>query len=910
MNKNIFKIISFTITFIFISISYPQVIEKNGIYFNNFQLNPDNPSVAADNFTGFQKTFSSEELNRDTMNIPSLKNDFMVNSLDGDYGADQYSVSSAIDGNGNYAFAWLDFRNGVKDIYAQFYNNNDEKIGINFKVNKNKITGNNAPFIAANRNGDFIITWLQDFNYAAAQKYTKDGREIGEPVIVNYTRGTNTMEPSAAMNEDGSFMVMWASEKGDWQYQLYARLFDSFCIPLTSEILINSPDYGPTSIGQGKHIAIDGKGNYCITWSSSGTDNISDIYLQMLNNAGEKFGDNRIVSNLSDSSDKYFPQVVSTDDGHFLITWDNYPKYLQTDRIGANIFYLNNFISADISLYNSVSGNWNSLNLSSDKDSTFYLLFQNNGVEYFQKLKSSGEFIGDTIRVKFNLENQFYYYTAGLMNVYKNHFYVAPQVYQRTDQNIYLQKFDTMLAPVGIAAKINDDYGSSSQRNSTVKFNNKGESIIIWEDGRNGNKDLYAQVYDKDFNPVGENIQVNDSASFNDKKIQCLSDGTFVIAFGGSANNNYPNIYIQPISTSGKKLGKNRWVKYDNYYSPFNIAMNINSNDDILLCWYNRYGAYLKKYNKDFTPLTTLNNFIKSKSPYSYNQFAISIDSSFNIFAVWKEYNFETNLYDNKVKGNFFDEIGKSTSQIFIIDSAGYDLYNFHCQNENKNFVFLYQRYNTIHLKRKYNFDKEYTFENLFYTNGGAPLQANIAVFNNQKVFITYNSSSNVLGFFANDNKRKTELFNLYTYDYINPPYEENNEINSADIFQNKLIFTFDSNKNGGTGYDVWANVKKIEDVSFSKETFFAPVNYDILYQNYPNPFNPKTTITYELLAYHKVKLAIYDLLGRELKVLVDVNQEKGLYQVEFDSSNLASGIYFYRLEAFNTIVKKMIILK
>ncbi|MEJ5305042.1 MAG: S8 family serine peptidase [Ignavibacteria bacterium] len=80
------------------------------------------------------------------------------------------------------------------------------------------------------------------------------------------------------------------------------------------------------------------------------------------------------------------------------------------------------------------------------------------------------------------------------------------------------------------------------------------------------------------------------------------------------------------------------------------------------------------------------------------------------------------------------------------------------------------------------------------------------------------------------------------------------------------------------------------------------------LYQNYPNPFNPTTKIRYSLKENSLVNLRVYDLLGREIAVLVNEPQEAGLYEVEFDASkyNLSSGIYFYQLRAgeYNSIRK------
>ncbi|NOS83978.1 MAG: T9SS type A sorting domain-containing protein [Ignavibacteria bacterium] len=83
------------------------------------------------------------------------------------------------------------------------------------------------------------------------------------------------------------------------------------------------------------------------------------------------------------------------------------------------------------------------------------------------------------------------------------------------------------------------------------------------------------------------------------------------------------------------------------------------------------------------------------------------------------------------------------------------------------------------------------------------------------------------------------------------------------------------------------------------------------LHQNYPNPFNPSTTIKFELATGNNVKLAIYDILGRENSVLVNQYLTAGSYSINFTNSNLASGIYFYRLTAGSfTDIKKMTLVK
>ena len=86
-----------------------------------------------------------------------------------------------------------------------------------------------------------------------------------------------------------------------------------------------------------------------------------------------------------------------------------------------------------------------------------------------------------------------------------------------------------------------------------------------------------------------------------------------------------------------------------------------------------------------------------------------------------------------------------------------------------------------------------------------------------------------------------------------------------------------------------------------------------VLFQNYPNPFNPTTSIKFQIPEWvsGNVTLSIFDVLGRKIESLVNENLQKGIYEIEFDASNLTSGIYYYKLESGNyTNTRKMILLK
>ncbi|MDH3268879.1 MAG: T9SS type A sorting domain-containing protein [Ignavibacteria bacterium] len=106
--------------------------------------------------------------------------------------------------------------------------------------------------------------------------------------------------------------------------------------------------------------------------------------------------------------------------------------------------------------------------------------------------------------------------------------------------------------------------------------------------------------------------------------------------------------------------------------------------------------------------------------------------------------------------------------------------------------------------------------------------------------------------------------------------------------------------------FDGTRNESEIVNVEIGSQ----PTEYS-LSQNYPNPFNPSTTIQYTIPQSGNVRLIVYNSLGGEVATLVNEYKESGNYKINFDASNLSSGIYYYRLasNSFNEI-KKMILLK
>lgn len=117
-------------------------------------------------------------------------------------------------------------------------------------------------------------------------------------------------------------------------------------------------------------------------------------------------------------------------------------------------------------------------------------------------------------------------------------------------------------------------------------------------------------------------------------------------------------------------------------------------------------------------------------------------------------------------------------------------------------------------------------------------------------------------------------------------------------------VFVLATN-NGIGAYTFNANLTAIEQHGEA-----TPSSY-VLSQNYPNPFNPTTQIDYSVPRNSFVTLKVYNVLGQEVANLFSGNLRAGSYTATFDASRLASGVYFYRIDAGSfSSVKKMVLLK
>ncbi|MDP4115802.1 MAG: T9SS type A sorting domain-containing protein, partial [Bacteroidota bacterium] len=136
----------------------------------------------------------------------------------------------------------------------------------------------------------------------------------------------------------------------------------------------------------------------------------------------------------------------------------------------------------------------------------------------------------------------------------------------------------------------------------------------------------------------------------------------------------------------------------------------------------------------------------------------------------------------------------------------------------------------------------------------------------------------------------------------------------NSDLISDKILcLAIDRKGNKWIGTTLCKSVYREGGVILSAEEKLGseiPKEYSLL-QNYPNPFNPTTTINFSIVKSGKVSLKVYDMLGREIKILINEEKAPGKYNVTFNGAGLASGIYFYRLQTDNFVeTKKLVLMK
>jgi len=164
----------------------------------------------------------------------------------------------------------------------------------------------------------------------------------------------------------------------------------------------------------------------------------------------------------------------------------------------------------------------------------------------------------------------------------------------------------------------------------------------------------------------------------------------------------------------------------------------------------------------------------------------------------------------------------------------------------------------------------------------------------------SYNSSQNLMISIGRDFQQYVNTYPRYSYTGSSPVYLSRRGQSDT---QYPTSLTQSYNR-----ANIQLEISLITGIE--SNTVSIPAVYS-LSQNFPNPFNPVTKINFSIPKQGYVNMKVYDVLGKEVMTLVNEIRPAGNYDVDFNGSNLASGVYFYRMETENFIdIKRMVLIK
>lgn len=399
------------------------------------------------------------------------------------------------DGVGGTFVTWYDKRSGDEDIYVQRLDGNGLPMWTtNGVLVCNAINTQAENEIISDGNGGAIIVW-GDYRSGNADIYAQKVNAFGIPQWalngVPICIATNSQIPDGIANDEyGGAIISWANY-GD--NTIYVQRIDSSGIPLWSNNGL--PISNTTGIKLDNSIISDDDGGAIITWSD-GTSGYN-IYAQRVNSQGVILWNVNGVPICTSSGQQYNVAIVSDDSNGAIITWqDDRNLSGDFDIYAQRINYagMNQWANNGVSICNSPNSQISPI-IITDKAGGAIITWSGFGVGYdisAQRINSNGivRWTINGVPVGFGFGDQ---NGEVLLSDNQSGAIICWQDNRNGNYDIYAQKFDSLGVAQWVTNGIPISLATSFQWNPVITFDAVDGAIIVWEDGRNGLKDIYAQ---------------------------------------------------------------------------------------------------------------------------------------------------------------------------------------------------------------------------------------------------------------------------------------------------------------------------------------------------------------------------------------------------------------------------------
>ncbi len=795
--------------------------------------------------------------------------------------------------------AWEDRRTFVEDydIYAQIFING-VKSGNNFRVNDdNSGLAQRFPAVTVFNNDAAFIIWQDqrdDFGDIYGQVVKSDGTLSGANIKINEDVGT-TVQSQPAISSSGTvvinlsglpfvrFNTTWRSNHLGSD-DIFAQNFDyELGADITVKIGIN---YKVNDVSTGQRlwpsVAMGENGNYVFTWSDRREGPIN-IYAQAYENNGTPIGTNFKVNDNTNNSIQQRSDISAYSDNKYNIVWEDTRngQSFETEIFGQNFLLLGgNFIPDgsnfkidflhDDMVARVPKSSGSSPPLSSRLD--FAWERRGNTSDIQAQIGS-----GDNFKVNddFGSSNQF---SPDIAVASERNFAIVWADERDGNSAIYGRTFSFTGEPNGNYFNLSGSHDSKFHHVPKIEINDFGETWggAAWRelDQSTSSFSIHARFFSETGVLLGDDIKIDDNTGFallDNPGIAVFNNARWILGWFDGSSASDKKIQGQILSASGNKIGNN-FIVDDNNIQAFRGS--VTSGDQPLFVFSsrgpdNRWSLMGRAINSDGTQGNGF-TFYTEPDPDIELYGSADTDADGNIFVAFARIDgFKTDIYVAK-----FDANGNPLTNARVVN----DLTGFR-RREAPNVAVNKE---TGKVAVTWTLDFEGTRSNWLqrYFNDLSPFGENV---------------------FMNHSQR--DEFDIVTL-----------FLDAAEILYNVLTGNRNvqrSDGQSGTGYDIWANAVDFNNPVNVRDDFNNSITGFYLYQNYPNPFNPATTIQFSLPQAGNVTLKIFNLLGEEVKSLVNEYQQAGNHSLQFKANNLASGIYFYRLQAGSFVeTKKLVLIK
>ncbi len=486
-----------------------------------------------------------------------------------------------------------------------------------------------VPSIAVGPEGGFVISW-HEFRDGDADAWFQQFDSAGNPLGLNQRLNTDVSlgwqgDPASAMAPGGGFLFSWEDRRQIGNSDLFAQRFDSSGQRIEDNFRVS--DSGVPG-DQSKSGAFAGPDRgFLIAWDDRRFGITGDIFAQFFNPDGSPLDTNfRVNDDPVGRANQYQPAVSGDDSGRYIVAW--------MDGRGLN---------------------WKDWNV------------------FLQRFDSDGARLGTNIQVTTNDSVQC---SPGLGVAPGGRFTVCWEDQRTGEQSdVYARMYAADGQPLGSEFQVNDDPGTGSQYSSVAAMNGFGESVVVWTDKRNGNEDVYAQLYDASGNAVGSNFRVNDDRGVEDQcapTVASAPDGGYWVAWEDSRDDN-DDIYCRRFDRSGHAAGSSFRVNDDGASSLQRVS-SIAMNDNGISCvaWEDERNGpcdiYCCLFDSAGRVLGTNRRLNDDGAGGAAQYYAAAAAGSDRFLVAWTDGRDYYNIY-----AQFLDAGGRPVGANFRVNSAGGD---------------------------------------------------------------------------------------------------------------------------------------------------------------------------------------------------------------------------------------------